>query len=316
MQVLPSELVDAIIDHLDSDTQALAICGLVHSEWLSRSRFHLFSTIQFCPWRVKSFFDITCSNLCTFNGYIKRVEIDDSQCRTHLKSVDCQQTFFQMMTSAEFPSDLQVESIQVRNFDWTTLSLPEQQQLRLSLARFKMLRRLEFLGIAFHDLREFTRVISSFPILQHLSLHVGFSKYSDFIIASVSDFSLPQGITSVELGSEESNPVFLRLLLGPTAPLGLRRLALKNTQLQDLQLIRDVLATHSKNMEYIYIDCKANTVPNVEEFMACYEVGTLKNIRSLHLDNIKLCSKSLPLFVEGLPTLQSHLASSCHTCRM
>lgn len=43
---LPPELVDEVIDKLSDDITALKTCTTVCRTWISRSRFHLFSTLR------------------------------------------------------------------------------------------------------------------------------------------------------------------------------------------------------------------------------------------------------------------------------
>ncbi|KAJ7144570.1 hypothetical protein C8R44DRAFT_602035, partial [Mycena epipterygia] len=43
---LPSELWDAIIDHLHDDPTVLRICALVCRTWIPASRFHSFEAIS------------------------------------------------------------------------------------------------------------------------------------------------------------------------------------------------------------------------------------------------------------------------------
>ncbi|KAJ3528645.1 hypothetical protein NMY22_g9324 [Coprinellus aureogranulatus] len=76
---LPWELTDAIIDHLQSDLSALGVCGMVSSEWLRRSRHHIFTTVQLWPWRIRRFAKLAGSKQCTFSEHIQRIELDDSR---------------------------------------------------------------------------------------------------------------------------------------------------------------------------------------------------------------------------------------------
>ncbi|KAG6884400.1 hypothetical protein C0993_011488 [Termitomyces sp. T159_Od127] len=46
LQVLPIELIDIIIDYLDTDLCALKACSLVCKAWQARSRHHLFRSIN------------------------------------------------------------------------------------------------------------------------------------------------------------------------------------------------------------------------------------------------------------------------------
>ncbi len=59
---VPPELVDATIDHLHDDIPTLAACSLVHRQWLSSSRYHLFSRISFAVSKLPDFLDLIEEN--------------------------------------------------------------------------------------------------------------------------------------------------------------------------------------------------------------------------------------------------------------
>ncbi|KAF5326670.1 hypothetical protein D9619_004000 [Psilocybe cf. subviscida] len=81
---LPWELTDTIIDFLYADAtydassaQALSACSTVCSQFLLRSRFHAFATVQLWPWRAQRFFELVASPGCTFARVMRRIEVDD-----------------------------------------------------------------------------------------------------------------------------------------------------------------------------------------------------------------------------------------------
>src|SRR5882757_5336096 len=50
---LPQELADAIIDYFSDDRKMLQVCSLVATDWLARSRYHLFNAITMNGDRAK-----------------------------------------------------------------------------------------------------------------------------------------------------------------------------------------------------------------------------------------------------------------------
>jgi hypothetical protein len=183
---LPWEITDSIIDQLHSDLGVLGICSTVCSEWLTRSRYHLFSTVQLWPWRARRFFELAKSQSCTFTHHIQRIEFDDSRVKKWTQDVrpphqrnDEKVLFNEAMAQSHILCS-QVKSMQVKNINWTTLSPMKQEKLRGQLAKFSRLDRLEFQGVIFHDLREVIRIVSS----PQLSAHISFLKYLEYTITS------------------------------------------------------------------------------------------------------------------------------------
>jgi hypothetical protein len=75
MSSLPSELTDAVIDHLHADKIALAVCALVCKEWLPTSRYHLFSTINVNEGNIQQFFDILDTPLCIWQPLVRHLNM-------------------------------------------------------------------------------------------------------------------------------------------------------------------------------------------------------------------------------------------------
>jgi hypothetical protein len=67
---LPPELIDAAIDQLHDDPEALALCTLVCKSWVPASRHHLFPTITVCQFNIADFVRLLSSMRCTISGVI------------------------------------------------------------------------------------------------------------------------------------------------------------------------------------------------------------------------------------------------------
>ncbi|KAJ6485441.1 hypothetical protein C8R47DRAFT_1216992 [Mycena vitilis] len=86
MVKIPLEMVEAIIDHMKSDTAALRACGLLSRQWLPRTRYILFSAISFsihgrhCGTptglsKLNQFLSVLESSLATFVPYVEEVKL-------------------------------------------------------------------------------------------------------------------------------------------------------------------------------------------------------------------------------------------------
>jgi hypothetical protein len=67
---LPPELIDAAIDQLHDDQEALALCALVCKSWVPASRHHLFPMITVCQFNIADFVRLLSSTRCTISGAI------------------------------------------------------------------------------------------------------------------------------------------------------------------------------------------------------------------------------------------------------
>ena len=261
---LPWEITDAIIDHLHSDIRALGVCSSICSEWLIRSRHHIFSTVQLWPWRVRRFFDLASQQNCTFTSHVSRIEVDDSRARSNGKASwrsgleglegSDEVRFSDAMSQSDAPCLAQVKTIQVRNVDWTALSSTEQAVLRERLAKFSKLNRLEFQDVVFHDLREVVRIVGSFPILQHLTANVSFMKYLEHTVASAVTLELSSNLHSVEIGTDDAIPVVLSCIAACDGPEHVRGLQLRNIKQNHLQYVHRMLKKSGKNIQNLMLD--------------------------------------------------------------
>ncbi len=243
--LLPWEVTDIIIDHLHHDVRALGACGAVCTEWLARSRFHLFSTVQLWPWRIREFVRIADGTKCTFASYISRVEVDGAkerkrECRSRER--EGARTKLATVTDAmDLKCLTQAAELQIRNVDWTRLPPGQRTVLRAQLARLTRLRRLELDDDVFQDMREIARILSVLPALRHFTANVSFATCGES-----AHYGVSCGVPSLELGTDDALP----LLLGATS--GVRKLSLKRVHKDHFphiqSALRGRLGTHLESL--------------------------------------------------------------------
>ena len=260
---LPWELTDAIIDHLHSDLKTLGACGMVSSEWLKRSRHHIFTTVQLWPWRIRRFIKLTASKKCTFSEHIQRIELDDSRVKPNVPGIP----FTDALSHSPLTRLSQVEAIQVRNVDWTALSFPEQSHLRSRLARFKLLKRLELDDVTFHDLREIVNIVTSFPLLQQLSANVSFTKFREHAVAGAAKLRLPRNVEALELATDDGLPVVLASVLASAADADphVTRLNLRNLKVEHLPVLRNAIRKMGGHLRHVLLGLDRASWEHVDE---------------------------------------------------
>lgn len=258
---LPWELMDGIIDHLQTDLPTLGQCGMVSSAWLKRSRHHIFSTVQLWPWRIRDFIQLSTSKKCTFSNSIQRVELDDSRIKP---GVPCIQ-FMDALSFSHLSCLSQVEAVQIRSVDWTSLNPTEQTKLRRRFAQFRMLKLLEFDDVTFHDLREVVHIINSFPLLKHLSANVCFMKYTEHAVAGASRLPIPRTVETLELGTDDGIPVVLTSLLAQSADPHVTRLNLRNLKAQHLPYLSSVVRRVGSHVRHLLLGMERTSFVNVDE---------------------------------------------------
>ncbi len=248
---LPLEIMDVIIDQLHSDPRMLGVCGMVCSDWLIRSRYHIFSTVQLWPWRVRRFFELSHSKKCTFTNYVSCIEVDDAQAKGGTQQINNDELMFhKIMSSSSLSRFSHIESLRIRNVDWTLLPLSDQDHIRKRLATFTKLRSLEFDDVMFHDLREITRITILFPSLGQLVANVQFCKYMEYTISSAATLSLPNYLQVLRLGTDDAIPVLLSSTLKGS---GLSTLILDNVKFWHLQYIGGALLDLGCSLRHLKI---------------------------------------------------------------
>lgn len=250
--VLPVEIMDFVIDQLHSNPRMLGICGMVCSEWLIRSRYHIFSTVQLWPWRVRRFFELSHSKSCTFTNYVNCIELDDAQAKDGAQRlVGDEFMFHKIMSSSSLSQFSNIESLRIRNVDWTLFPPSDQDHVRKRLAMFTKLRSLEFDDVMFHDLREITHITTLFPSLSHLVADVRFSKYMEYTIASAATLALPNYLRVLRLGTDDAIPVLLSSTLKGSR---LKNLILDDVKFWHLQYIGGALRNIGGSLRHLEIN--------------------------------------------------------------
>lgn len=322
---LPWEITDSIIDHLHSDLGALGICSRVCSEWLIRSRCHIFSTVQLWPWRVHRFFELANSPSCTFTRHIHRIELDDLRAKERPRDVrdtlqenDERVLFNEAMAQSHIPCFSRVISMRVENVDWTALSPTQTEKLRGRLAKFSRLSRLEFQGVVFHDLREVIRVVSSFPSLRQLSAHISFLKYPEYAIVSAWTLRLPSNVQTIELGTDDGIPVVLSCLAGNKEKPHLLALKLQNIRCSHLQHISATLERSGSYLQQVSLEFAQETLQttslgsstriseligtepsNLDDLISAVDLSRLGHLRTLCIGGLRIQEKKSLVGIEA-----------------
>ncbi|PPQ92594.1 hypothetical protein CVT25_007286 [Psilocybe cyanescens] len=318
--ILPWEITDAIIDHLHSDVRALGVCSTVCAEWLIRSRYHIFSTVQLWPWRAQRFFDLAGSEKCTFVNQIRCIKVDDSKTKaaaadgraggTGMDERDGRTPFFEAMAYSSFPCFARVRTLAVHNVDWTKLSLRQQCTLRTRLSQFHQLDRLELHGVIFHDMREVARVVDAFPALYHLTANVTFMKFLEHTIASAMANPLSNKLRSLEVGTEEGVPVLLSSIAFAAGREPIRELKLRNVRSDHLQYIQNALRKAENKLRHLSLGFELESGAKVskEDIVRALDFSHLSHLQTLRLEGLNFFKT--PCMEERLSGILESIESS------
>jgi hypothetical protein len=220
--------------------------------------------------------------------------------------------------------------MQVKNVNWTALSPMEQEKLRGCLARFSRLNRLEFKGVIFHDLREVIRIVSSFPSLRQLSVHISFMKYLEYTIASTRTLRLPSNVQTIELGTDDGIPVVLSCLGGNKEKSHILTLKLQNIKRSHLQYVSTTLE-RSDNLQHVSLGFAPETLQTrglgkfslvsrevkfrlkklsiLDDFV---NLSRLSQLQTLCIEGLRIQGeKSLSVMEETLVSILQRIESSC-----
>ncbi|KAF9484855.1 hypothetical protein BDN70DRAFT_872122 [Pholiota conissans] len=333
--VLPWELTDLIIDHLRHDIRALGVCGAVCSEWLIRSRYHMFSTVQLWPWRMQHFVSLATDENCTFTNFITRIEMDDAkiqgtqkiyggQFRVETKPEGRGQQenvgensnimFNDAMSHSGLKCLSQVNAIQIRNVDWTSLSPVQQASLRSHFSKFSQLRRLEFHDVIFHDVREVARITRSLGAsLHHLTANISFLKYLEHNLALTTSCTIASSeLRSMEIGTDDGIPILLNCLAnsGGSHHNKIQELKLRNVENKHLQYIKSALK--NKKLQRLVVDFKHEKVSLISE--EDLDFSSLHELRALAISGLQLSSSSIHALIErSLPKILGRIEAPFFT---
>ncbi|KAF7329242.1 Cytoplasmic protein [Mycena kentingensis (nom. inval.)] len=180
---LPIELCERVIDDLESDRHTLGACALVCSNWTQRSRFQLFSTTHVSESNARQFLELLASS-SSVRSYITHLTIDIPSA-SHLLKIAAHPAFGRLSS---------VQTLHIRNIDWTSLPLANQLALERYLAQLQNTSTLVLDGVTFHDLAALLRAASAFSRVARVRLvGVEFSKYlqSNLALARASARRVP-----------------------------------------------------------------------------------------------------------------------------
>ncbi|KAG5646141.1 hypothetical protein DXG03_004380 [Asterophora parasitica] len=310
MPKLPGEVVDSVIDCFSSDMKALGICSLVCSEWLHRSRFHLFSTVHLSSWRIRTFSELIRSPACTIAPYVSQIEISGSSRASKGPQCDSVTTVcdaLSLIASHQPSFSLRVTSIQLRNFDWTTFDFPDQTTIARNLTRLTSTTRLELHRVVFQDMRSLIRLLDSIPSILHASAtNIMFTTYMDHLVSP----ALPKSLTSLELGPGDEVPAFLRSLAacsGSDAVPGIRSLTLYGLRDEDIGYLSPALRTLRHSLQHLRVVFWEGRTCTAQR--ACAQVQAEEDLtRGIVLSSLS-CLRTVSLEIED----QSRLIDT-HTC--
>jgi hypothetical protein len=151
---VPPELYEQVADHLWSNTQLLAACGLASRQWLPASRRHLYEMVALDPSNANLFLDLVVSPHCTILPFIHQLSLEEGwgrySCEEKWLSIGIPRT-----QGSRIPS--------LRNMTWEALGPEAQKDL---LTTFEGLTELEIHYADFETFRHFVFVLCAFPKLK------------------------------------------------------------------------------------------------------------------------------------------------------
>ncbi|EKM78902.1 hypothetical protein AGABI1DRAFT_107349 [Agaricus bisporus var. burnettii JB137-S8] len=300
--VLPVEILEAIMDQLHTDLRMLGICGLVCLEWLIRSRYHIFSAVQLSPWRARHFFELCRTKHCTFVNCVNCIEVDGALATEEICQSDDLELPFHNILSMSSSFLAHIESLRIRNVNWTLLPPSDQDQLRQRLASFSRLRTLEFDNVTFQDLREVVRITSCLPPLSHITVNIEFSKYVEHAISSATALTLPSNLKVLRLGSDEAIPVLLNTTFKDSR---INRLILDGVKLWHIEYIGCGLQSLRTVLRHLQINFSRGEDHSVGiSDLARLDFTHHTNLRSLHFGGIVLNHQTISGLERGLSRLK------------
>ncbi len=322
--MIPPELIDFIIDLLHDDLSSLSTCALVCSQWLARSRFNGFATVQLWPWRASQFFHLLEAPECTFVSYVSRIEFDGNATRSSMANIP----FDRVLKFYSLTRVSNVRVIRLANVDWTAYPIPDQNHIISLLGQFTRLERLELDSFVSHDLRTIVQILCRFSALQHFSAHLRFSKYLEHAVQSAEQLRIPSGLKTVELNADEGIPVFLACL-GAARSLDVRTVRLRNVTFDDLPYVRRALDTLSTKLRHFLLSfsrhqkkpipagkyaawllCQANAFIHLADVSTALHLSCQTDLRTLHVENIDLTCNGECIMRLILPDLLSTITSN------
>ncbi|KAF8877374.1 hypothetical protein BD779DRAFT_114066 [Infundibulicybe gibba] len=164
--LLPSEVMDLVIDQLREDEATLRVCSLVCQGWLPRARHHLFSILDLGnPARLASAQHLLQSPLCTIYPHVRGLCTDPSNIApmiTLIQEVNARSTLLLLKMETVIAAGL------------TSVD----NDLQGTLLTLKNLRYLKLQFFRFGSPEDRIRLFASLPALETLVIY-GVESYND-----------------------------------------------------------------------------------------------------------------------------------------
>lgn len=156
--------------------------------------------------------------------------------------------------------------------------------------------------MTFHDLREVVRLVESLPKLDQLGVDVTFMKYLEHTLASAGRLQLPDRLTTIELGSEDSIPVVLACINAGQGRPHVLALKLQNAKPSQWSQIRSTLRGSGTALRHITLrfDCESNDTLDPEALADAINFSRLGHLRTLRISGLK-CARSAPGAQNAVP---------------
>ena len=167
---LPTELWYIVIDFLQHDNKALKSCGLVHRDWLSAARSHLFNTLEICP-------RASYADLHTFLRFLKTC--NDARAYLRNLTLNCAAVFPSSEATEQFSAShlytvvstlVGLKQLTIVGLAFDSFPVPVEKRLAIST--------LEIIGCRYHndDISTVTNIIRMFSSIGTLSVDGCFTR--------------------------------------------------------------------------------------------------------------------------------------------
>lgn len=237
----PHEIIEQFIDFLHDDRLGLAVCGLVGSAWVPRSRYHLFKSVRLRSGNVDGFILLLRSKCrLTFLESIQRFSYIH---REGLLDRKTSQSLSQVLQHLPpLPGVVYLSLIEGwgREFVFDDLDSYAITTLFPNVVEFTLSHT------CFNDSGDVFKLISRFPLLQILELNwVDFAN-STSNLENLSNISTK--LQSLSLHGGTGVPATLMWLRSQEHPQFLRRLSFQCLYVDDLNVFRHLCQDFGENL--------------------------------------------------------------------
>jgi hypothetical protein len=232
---MPMELSGHIIQYLQDDMTSMIRCGLVCRTWLTISRPHVFREICLDNQNTDEFASLIMHSMSTIPPSVQKLELVPSP-------PPDPRWLRRLVPFLGYLAD--VSFLHVENVDWSALHSNSRMNF---VSTFNTLTELYLGNITFVELSEVETLISSFPLLESLSLsQVSWTSSQ----SAGSSHRLPPSLKKLTLLSTKIHPI-LSWILSHDQPHLIKDLGLKTIEAADTEAIRQYMVTLGPRLEAI-----------------------------------------------------------------